>query len=67
MRELGDGVAEERGALVCVEVDDPAAVVERLQQQGVIASWRDRSVRFSFHFYNDESDVEAALAAFERV
>ena len=57
----------QRGALVCVEVDDPASVVDRLQQQGVVTSWRDRSVRFSFHFYNDESDVEAALAALETV
>ena len=52
---------EQRGALVCVEVDDPAAAVERLQQQGVVTSWRDRCV--SFHFYSDESDVETALAA----
>ncbi len=53
----------DHGALVCVEVDDPAAAVDRLQERGVVTSWRDRSVRFSFHFYNDESDVEAALAA----
>ena len=52
---------------MCVEVDDPASVVERLQKQGVVTSWRDRSVRFSFHFYNDESDVEAALAALATV
>lgn len=58
---------EERGALVCVEVDDPPAAVQRLQEQGVVTSWRDRSVRFSFHFYNDERDVEAALAALETV
>ena len=58
---------EERGALVCVEFDDPAAVVAHLQKQGVITSWRDGSVRFSFHFYNDERDVEAALAALETV
>ena len=58
---------EQRGALVCVEVDDPATVVEGLQQHGVVTSWRDRCVRFSFHFYNDENDVEAALAALETV
>jgi selenocysteine lyase/cysteine desulfurase len=58
---------QQRGALVCVEVDDPASVVERLRQQGVVTSWRDRSVRFSFHFYNDESDVEAALAALANI
>ena len=58
---------EQRGALVCVEIDEPAAAVELLQKQGIVTSWRDRSVRFSFHFYNDERDVEAALAALETV
>jgi selenocysteine lyase/cysteine desulfurase len=54
---------EQRGALLCVEVDDPAAAVTRLHERGVVTSWRDRCVRFSFHFYNDERDVAAALAA----
>ena len=53
---------ESRGALVCVESEDPAAEVERLAARGVITSWRDRSVRVSFHFYNDERDVEAPEA-----
>ena len=39
------------------------AEVDRLAQNGVITSWRDRGVRVSFHFYNDERDVEAAIAA----
>ncbi|HET9673689.1 MAG TPA: aminotransferase class V-fold PLP-dependent enzyme [Gaiellaceae bacterium] len=70
-RAFVDGVGrpvvtpESRGALICVESDDPAAEVERLAQRGVITSWRGRSVRFSFHFYNDERDVEAALAALQ--
>ena len=38
------------------------AEVDRLAN-GVITSWRDRGVRVSFHFYNDERDVEAAIAA----
>ena len=58
---------EQRGALVCVEADDPASAVAHLQKQGVITSWRDNCVRFSFHFYNDERDVEAALAALETI
>jgi len=58
---------EQRGALVCVEVEDPASVVDALQKQGVVTSWRDGNVRFSFHFYNDERDVDAALAALETV
>ena len=71
-RRLEDGVAEldgrvltpeRRGALVCVESSDPPALVELLAARGVVTSWRDRVVRFSPHFYNDESDVDAALAA----
>jgi selenocysteine lyase/cysteine desulfurase len=64
--ELGGQVlmpAGRRGALVCVPSSDPAALVEQLAARGVVTSWRDRSVRFSPHFYNDESDIEAALAA----
>jgi selenocysteine lyase/cysteine desulfurase len=70
-RAFVDGVGrtvvtpESRGALICVESDDAAAEVERLAERGVITSWRDRSVRFSFHFYNDERDIEAALAALQ--
>ena len=41
--------------------------MELLQKQGIVTSWRDNSVRFSFHFYNGEHDVEAALAALETV
>ena len=58
---------EQRGALICVEHDEPAAAVEFLQKQGIVTAWRDNSVCFSFHFYNDEHDVEAALAALETV
>ena len=65
VRELGRRVVtpERRGALVCVEADDPEALVRELRASGVVTSARDRSVRFSFHFYNDGRDVDAALAA----
>jgi selenocysteine lyase/cysteine desulfurase len=55
----------ERGALLCVASTDPSALVDALAADGVVTSWRDRSVRFSPHFYNDERDVEAALRALE--
>jgi selenocysteine lyase/cysteine desulfurase len=66
--ELGARVVtpDNRGALLCVASRDPAALVDDLAEDGVITSWRDESVRFSFHFYNDESDVEHALAALAR-
>ncbi len=68
VRELGGTVVTpaRRGALLCVESSDPPRLVDELAGAGVVASWRDRSVRLSFHFYNDEGDVEAALRALER-
>lgn len=66
--ELGGRVLtpERRGALVCVASTDPAGLVAALARDGVVTSWRDRSVRFSPHFYNDAADVDAALAALAR-
>jgi selenocysteine lyase/cysteine desulfurase len=68
VRELGGTIItpERRGALVCVGADDPPRLERALAAEGIVTSWRDRSVRFSFHFYNDEEDVAAALAALER-
>ena len=68
VRELGGSVVtpEARGALVCIAAADPAALVGRLAGDGVVASWRDRSVRLSMHFYNDAADIEAALRALAR-
>ena len=68
VRELGAIVTTppERGALLCVASRDPARLVDALAAEGVVTSWRDQSVRLSLHFYNDERDVQAALAALER-
>ncbi len=68
VHELGGTIVtpERRGALLCVAAADPPALVDRLAAEGVVSSWRDRSIRLSMHFYNDETDVEAALRALER-
>ncbi len=36
---------------------------ERLKQAGIAASFRNGSLRLSFHLYNSEKDVEAVVAA----
>jgi selenocysteine lyase/cysteine desulfurase len=66
--ELGGTITtpDDRGALLCVRSTDPASLVDALAREGVVTSWRDRSVRFSTHFYNDEEDVAAVLRALER-
>jgi len=54
---------EEHSPIVAVHLPDGDAVVQRLKQAGVIASRRATGVRFSFHVFNDESDVDRALSA----
>jgi selenocysteine lyase/cysteine desulfurase len=67
VRALGGVVSTpaQRGALVCVASTDAERLVGALAEAGVVTSSRGRNVRFSFHFYNDEADVEAALRALE--
>ena len=54
---------ERRGATVAVPSRDAARLVELLQQRDIVTSFRDDNVRASFHFYNDESDVETFVEA----
>jgi selenocysteine lyase/cysteine desulfurase len=54
-----------RGPLVVVQSVDAPALVARLASRGIIASCRGNGLRISFHAYNDESDVDAVVAALE--
>ena len=56
-------LAEPASPIIRVEVDDADEAVTRLTRLGVACSARAGSVRFCFHLYNDESDVERAVAA----
>jgi selenocysteine lyase/cysteine desulfurase len=46
-------------------VAEPEALRARLAERGIVAAVRGSSLRVGFHFYNDESDVAAALAALD--
>lgn len=54
-----------------VEGMEPAGVVERLEQRGVIMALREigplKVVRASPHFYNTTNDIEKALSAVSRI
>lgn len=52
-----------RGATVALPARDPARLVAELMQRDIVTSFRDSNVRASFHFYNDENDVESFVAA----
>ncbi len=54
---------ERRGATVAVPSRDCGGLSGELMRRGIITSYRDGNVRASFHFYNDEQDVESFIAA----
>ncbi len=57
------GLEEPASPIVRVAVDDAEKAVARLEERGVKASVRADAVRVAFHLYNDDADVDLALAA----
>jgi selenocysteine lyase/cysteine desulfurase len=57
------GLPEPASPIVRVQVADPEEAVERLRRAGVSCSARSGSIRFAFHLYNEQADVELALEA----
>jgi selenocysteine lyase/cysteine desulfurase len=58
---------EHRGATIAVPSRDAARLVGELKRRGIVTSSRDQNVRAAFHFYNDESDVEALCEALQEL
>ena len=54
------------GPLVVLRSANPAALVEKLTQAGIVVSARQDGVRFSFHFYNHAADVDHTLSVLAR-
>ena len=54
---------ERRGAPVAVPSRDSGRLSAELLKRDVVTSPRDDNVRASFHFYNNEDDVESFIAA----
>ncbi|WP_329239766.1 aminotransferase class V-fold PLP-dependent enzyme [Actinoallomurus sp. NBC_01490] len=50
-------------AITAVACADPPAAVARLRAAGVHAAAREGALRFAFHLYNTDDDVDRALAA----
>jgi selenocysteine lyase/cysteine desulfurase len=57
------GQNERRGATVAVPSRDCARLSAELMKRDIVTSHRDDNVRASFHFYNDEDDVQFFIAA----
>jgi selenocysteine lyase/cysteine desulfurase len=52
-----------RGATVAIESRASAEVCAKLMKREIVTSFRDDNVRASFHYYNNEDDVEAFTGA----
>jgi selenocysteine lyase/cysteine desulfurase len=58
---------ERRGATVAVPSRDAARLSKELMQHDIVTSYRDDNVRASFHFYNNDDDVESFVAAMKEL
>jgi selenocysteine lyase/cysteine desulfurase len=56
-----------RGATVAVPSRDSAQLSAELMKHDIVTSHRDDNVRASFHFYNNDDDVESFIAAMQEL
>ena len=56
-----------RGATVAVPSSDAARLQAELMKHDIVTSYRDDNVRASFHFYNNDDDVESFIAAMQEL
>ena len=68
LREIGwpsvtPAANERRGATVAVPSRDSAGLSKELMKRDIVTSHRDDNVRASFHFYNNEEDVDSFIGA----
>jgi selenocysteine lyase/cysteine desulfurase len=52
-----------RGATVAVPSCNSAGLTQELLKRDIVASHRDDNLRASFHFYNNDDDIESLVAA----
>jgi len=54
---------ERHGPMICVRANQVAQLFARLTEQDIVTSFRDDNLRATFHFYNNEKDVDAIVQA----
>jgi len=58
---------ERRGATVAVPSSNSAGLSAELMKHDIVTSHRDDNVRASFHFYNNDDDVESFIASMQEL
>jgi selenocysteine lyase/cysteine desulfurase len=54
---------ERRGATVAVPARDAGGLTTELMKRDIVTSFRDNNLRASFHFYNNQDDIESFVTA----
>jgi selenocysteine lyase/cysteine desulfurase len=54
---------ERRGATVAIPARDSGALSTELSARDIVTSFRNQNLRASWHFYNNDDDIEAFIAA----
>jgi selenocysteine lyase/cysteine desulfurase len=54
---------QRRGAMIAIPSCDSAGLDAALAARGIVTSHRDANLRASFHFYNNEADIDAFITA----
>jgi selenocysteine lyase/cysteine desulfurase len=54
---------QRRGATVAIPSRDSGGLSKELMKRDIVTSHRDYNVRASFHFYNNDDDIESFIAA----
>lgn len=52
-----------RGPMLAIPSSDAGALASRLMERDIVGSHRDNNLRLGFHFYNNDDDIEAVIAA----
>ena len=50
-----------RSPIIAVQIPDAVHVHQRLQEKKILCSCREGNLRFSFHVYNNEEDIEKTI------
>ena len=56
---------DKHGAMLAIASTDEHALVAKLAERNIIASCRGGNIRISAHFYNNDQDIDAVIAALE--
>jgi selenocysteine lyase/cysteine desulfurase len=62
-RSITPSADDRHGPMVCVRANQVEQLFARLTAQDIVTSFRDDNLRATFHFYNNEQDVDCIVQA----